>query len=143
MLNKVILMGRLVTDPELKYTPNNVPVVSGRIAVERDYKAAGQERRDTDFIDIVCWRNTAQFVSRYFKKGQMLALSGSLQTRQYETKDGQKRTAYEVVCDQVYFADSKRDSSAPSATNDFPAPQFTAPGSDDFEEIDDDSQLPF
>ena len=143
MLNKVILMGRLVADPELKRTQNDVAVVSTRIAVDRDYKAAGQERQ-TDFIDIVCWRNTAEFVSRYFTKGQMIALTGSLQSRQYETKEGQKRTAYEVVCDQVYFADSKRDSSAaPAHRENTAAPQFTAPGSDDFEEIDDDSQLPF
>lgn len=143
MLNKVILMGRLVADPELKRTQNDVAVVSTRIAVDRDYKAAGQERQ-ADFIDIVCWRNTAEFVSRYFTKGQMIALTGSLQSRQYETKEGQKRTAYEVVCDQVYFADSKRDNSAaPARRETTAAPQFTAPGSDDFEEIDDDSQLPF
>lgn len=143
MLNRVILMGRLVVDPELKRTSNDIPVVTARIAVERDYKAAGQERRDTDFIDIVCWRNTADFISRYFHKGQMIAVVGSLQSRQYETKEGQKRTVYEVVCDNVYFADSKKDGASIPGRQEFPEQEFTTPGSDDFEQIDDDARLPF
>ena len=147
MINKVILMGRLVADPELKHTQSDVPVVSTRIAVDRDFKSASGERQ-ADFIDIVCWRERAEFVSRYFRKGNMIAVVGSLQSRQFETKDGQKRTAYEVVCDQVSFTGEKA-SNAPSAggsyapRQDAPAPEFSAPGGDDFEEVDDDSQLPF
>lgn len=147
MINKVILMGRLVADPELKHTQSDVPVVSTRIAVDRDFKSASGERQ-ADFIDIVCWRERAEFVSRYFRKGNMIAVVGSLQSRQFETKDGQKRTAYEVVCDQVSFTGEKA-SNAPTAggsyapRQDAPAPEFSAPGGDDFEEVDDDSQLPF
>lgn len=147
MINKVILMGRLVADPELKRTQSDVPVVSTRIAVDRDFKSASGERQ-ADFIDIVCWRERAEFVSRYFRKGNMIAVVGSLQSRQFETKDGQKRTAYEVVCDQVSFT-GERANNAPAAggsyspRQDSPAPEFSAPGGDDFEEVDDDSQLPF
>ncbi len=147
MINKVILMGRLVADPELKHTQSDVPVVSTRIAVDRDFKSASGERQ-ADFIDIVCWRERAEFVSRYFRKGNMIAVVGSLQSRQFETKDGQKRTAYEVVCDQVSFT-GERANNAPAAggsyapRQDSPAPEFSAPGGDDFEEVDDDSQLPF
>ena len=147
MINKVILMGRLVADPELKRTQSDVPVVSTRIAVDRDFKSASGERQ-ADFIDIVCWRERAEFVSRYFRKGNMIAVVGSLQSRQFETKDGQKRTAYEVVCDQVSFTGEKANN-APAGggsyapRQDSPAPEFSAPGGDDFEEVDDDSQLPF
>ena len=147
MINKVILMGRLVADPELKHTQSDIPVVSTRIAVDRDRKGPDGERQ-ADFIDIVCWRERAEFVSRYFRKGNMIAVVGSLQSRQFETKDGQKRTAYEVVCDQVSFTGEKANN-APSAggsyapRQDAPAPEFSAPGGDDFEEVDDDSQLPF
>lgn len=146
MLNKVILMGRLVADPELKRTQNDIAVVSTRIAVDRDRKGPDGERQ-ADFIDIVCWRERAEFVSRYFRKGNMIAVVGSLQSRQYETKDGQKRTAYEVVCDQVSFTGEKA-SNAPSGGSyaprqDAPAPEFTAPGGDDFEVVEDDIQLPF
>ena len=152
MLNKVILMGRLVADPELKRTQNDVAVVSTRIAVDREFKSANGERQ-ADFIDIVCWRERAEFVSRYFRKGNMIAVVGSLQSRQYETKDGQKRTAYEVVCDQVSFTGEKPNNVPAGGGSygggnyaprqDVPAPEFSAPGGDDFEEIDDDSQLPF
>ncbi|MBO4584555.1 MAG: single-stranded DNA-binding protein [Clostridia bacterium] len=143
MINKVILMGRLVADPELKRTANDVAVVSTRIAVDRDFKSANGERQ-ADFIDIVCWRERAEFVSRYFRKGNMIAVVGSLQSRQYETKDGQKRTVIEVVCDQVSFTGEKANNGGGFAPRqDAPAPEFTAPGGDDFEEVDDDSQLPF
>ena len=146
MLNKVILMGRLVADPELKRTQSDIAVVSTRIAVDRDRKGPDGERQ-ADFIDIVCWRERAEFVSRYFRKGNMIAVVGSLQSRQYETKDGQKRTAYEVVCDQVSFTGEKAGNAPAGGSyaprQDVPAPEFTAPGGDDFEVVEDDSQLPF
>lgn len=123
MLNRVILMGRLTADPELRQTPNNISVVSFTIAVDRNYASGGQ--RQTDFINIVAWRNTAEFVSKYFSKGQLVALEGSLQSRSYEDKNGNKRTAFDVVADQVYFAEKK--SSAPSSGNTFTPPSFDEP----------------
>lgn len=102
MLNKVILMGRLTADPEYKTIQNGVACATFRLAVERNYAAQGQQRQ-ADFISCVAWRQTADFVAKYFLKGQMLALEGSLQSRQYEDKQGQKRTAYEVIVSQVYF----------------------------------------
>ena len=102
MLNRIILMGRLAADPELRTTPNGVSVVSFRIGVTRDYN-----RDQTDWINIVAWRQTAEFVSKYFFKGSMIALEGSLQSRQYQDRDGNNRTAYEVQADHVWFAESK------------------------------------
>lgn len=106
MLNRIILMGRLAADPELRTTPNGVSVVSFRIGVTRDYN-----RDQTDWINIVAWRQTAEFVSKYFFKGSMIALEGSLQSRQYQDRDGNNRTAYEVQADRVWFAESKNASS--------------------------------
>ena len=105
MLNRAILMGRLVADPELRQTPNGVSVCSFRIAVDRNYSR--DRERQTDFIDIVAWRQTAEFVSRYFTKGKMIIIEGSIQTRNYEDKNGNKRTAVEVVADNVQFGESK------------------------------------
>ena len=102
MLNRIILMGRLAADPELRTTPNGVSVVSFRIGVARDY-----DREQTDWINIVAWRQTAEFVFNYFSKGSMIALEGSLQSRQYQDKSGNNRTAYKVVADHVWFAKSK------------------------------------
>ena len=110
-MNKVILMGRLTANPELKHTQNNLPVVNFTLAVNRPYVKQGQERQ-ADFIDIVCWRSTAEFVSRYFTKGQQVAVCGSLQVRNWQDQQGNKRRSYEVVAEDVYFADSKRDSGA-------------------------------
>ena len=107
MLNRIILMGRLVADPELRQTPNGVSVASFRIAVDRNYQSKDTGERQADFISCVAWRQTGEFISRYFQKGRMIALEGSLQTRNYEDKTGAKRTAYEVIVDQAYFADSK------------------------------------
>lgn len=120
MLNCIILMGRLVADPELRSTSSGISVCSFRIAVDRDFadKATGQ--RQADFIDIVAWRSTAEFVSRYFKKGQMIAVKGSLQSRNWQDKDGNKRTSYEVQADTVHFADSKRDSGGSYRQDDDP-----------------------
>lgn len=150
MLNKVILMGRLTADPEHKQTPNGVSVTSFSIAVERNF-ADKSGKRGTDFINIVAWRNTADFICKYFAKGRMIAIEGSIQTRNYEDKNGNKRTAFEVVADQVYFADSKSSQNKPAATSNFPVPEsFNEPQKGasfsvgDFEEIDtDDSDLPF
>ena len=109
MLNSVCLMGRLVADPELRQTPSGVSVCSFRIAVDRTYQPKGQEKQ-TDFINIVTWRSTAEFVSRYFRKGQLVAVQGSIQTGQYTDRDGNKRTTFDVVADNVFFAEKKAES---------------------------------
>ena len=108
MLNRVILMGRLVSDPELKTTPTGASVTNFRIAVDRSYVTQGEERK-ADFIDIVCWRQTAEFVCRYFGKGAMIAVEGQLQTRTYQAKDGTNRYVVEVVADNVSFTGERRD----------------------------------
>lgn len=151
MLNKVILMGRLTAAPELKQTPNGVSVTSFSIAVERNF-ADKSGNRQADFINIVAWRQTAEFITRFFNKGSMIAIEGSIQTRNYEDKNGNKRVAFEVVADKVYFTGSKNESGTRSDySQNFPAPdafQEPAKGSSfsvgEFEEIDtDDSDLPF
>ena len=109
MLNSVCLMGRLASDPELKTTQSGVSVCNFRIAVDRTYTPKGQEKQ-TDFINIVTWRSTAEFVSRYFRKGQLVAAQGSIQTSQYTDKDGNKRMSFDVVADNVFFAEKKADS---------------------------------
>ncbi|MDP4118341.1 MAG: single-stranded DNA-binding protein [Bacillota bacterium] len=118
MLNKVILMGRLTRDPELRSTPSGVSVVSFTLAVDRDYTKQGEEKK-TDFINIVAWRNTADFVAKYFTKGQLVVVSGRLQVRSWDdASSGQKRYATDVVADEVFFAESKKSSSvAPSSDN--------------------------
>lgn len=143
MLNCAILMGRLVADPELKTTTNNVSVTSFRIAVERSYQKQGEERQ-ADFIDIVAWRQTADFVTRYFRKGSMIAVQGSIQTRQYEDKQGNKRTAVEVVADNVSFCGSKAESG--TAAPSFPpvvAAQTPSANINMSVEDDDDESVPF
>lgn len=152
MLNLAALMGRLTADPELRYTQgSNIPVTTFTLAVERSYVKQGTERQ-TDFIDIVAWRSTAEFVSRYFRKGQLVAVQGSIQTRTYEDKQGNKRKAVEIVADNVHFAEPKRDnySSAPrfdqaprfDAAAPVSAPAAFSSGSiSDFEPVEDD--LPF
>lgn len=110
MLNKIILMGRLTRDPELRRTQSGTAVTSFSLAVDRDYKAQDGER-ETDFIDIVAWRSTAEFVSKYFTKGRMAVLEGRLQVRDWTDKDGNKRRSTEVLADSVYFGDSKRSES--------------------------------
>ena len=111
MLNRVILMGRLVSDPELKTTNSGLSVTSFRIAVDRNYVKSGEERK-ADFIDIVCWRGTAEFVCRFFGKGSMIALEGQLQTRTYQAKDGTNRYVVEVVADNVSFTGARRDNNS-------------------------------
>lgn len=111
MLNHITIMGRLTRDPELKTTNSGIPVVSFSIAVDRDFADKESGERGVDFIDVTAWRNTAEFVSRYFTKGRMAVVSGRLQTRNWTDKDGNKRKAVEIVADNVYFGDSKRNDS--------------------------------
>ncbi len=125
MLNKIILMGRLTRDPELRYTQSQVPVASFSLAVDRDFKEQDGQKK-TDFIDIVAWRNTAEFVSKYFTKGRMAVVEGRLQIRDWTDRNGGKRRSAEVIADNVYFGDSKRDEgSAPSS---YGQPAYGAPG---------------
>ncbi len=110
MLNKVSMMGRLVRDPELRRTQSGIPVTTIRIAVDRDFKNADGSKQ-ADFFDIVAWRERAEFISKYFTKGRMIVVDGRLQTRDWEDRDGNKRVSIEVVADNVYFGDSKRENS--------------------------------
>lgn len=153
MLNVIALMGRLVADPELRHTPNGIATCTFRIAVDRSFVRAGEERK-ADFIDIVTWRTTAEFVCKYFHKGSLMAVNGSLQTRNYEDKSGNKRTAFEVVAENVHFAESKGGASggnyaSAASTPSANAPASSAPASyaagsaDDFAVIDDNEDLPF
>ena len=166
MLNKIFIMGRLTRDPELRRTQTGTPVASFTLAVDRDFKDKSTGERSTDFIDVVAWRQTAEFVSRYFTKGRMAVVEGRLQIRDWTDKDGNKRRAAEVIADNVYFGDSKRDGdggsystgygnapggyaaggyaptgySAPAAPSGYGA----APMSDQYAELsDDDGELPF
>ena len=135
MLNNVSLMGRMAADPELRNTQSGIPVTTFRIAVDRTFVPKGQEKQ-TDWIDIVAWRSTAEFVEKYFRKGSMIAVQGRIQTRSYTDKDGNKRTAFEVVADNVFFAESKR-------TDAQSAPPNVKAEPDDFEEVVGDDELPF
>ncbi len=140
MLNKVILTGRLTATPELRKTSSDVSVTSFSVAVQRQYKGP-DGNYPTDFINCVAWRNTADFICKFFEKGQLIALVGSLQSRNYEDKTGAKRTAFEVVADEAHFVESKRDSSRPVAPE-FKAPPVTGGNTVEFEEVQDD-ELPF
>lgn len=152
MLNKAILMGRLTRDPEMRYTPNgNVPVVSFSIAVERNYSGSNRERI-TDFIDIVAWRRTAEFVSQWFTKGMMIVVVGSIQTRRWQDKNGNNRTSVEVIADEVQFGESKKSREQDGAGAAKPqhasaaiyAADDTQYTESDFTEIsDDDGEVPF
>lgn len=136
MLNKIIIMGRLTADVELRATPSGKNVASFTVAVDRDFKGQNNER-ETDFIHCVAWQNTADFVARYFKKGSMAVVSGRLQTRNYTTADGQKRTATEIIAENVYFGEGKKD----TANNEPVAPSANI---DNFTPIDvEESDLPF
>lgn len=152
MLNVVALMGRLVADPELRHTPQGVSVTTFTIAVDRSYAKAGTDRQ-TDFIDIVAWRQTAEFVCKYFQKGRMIAVDGSIQTRSYQDKNGNNRKAFEIMANNVNFCGSKSESGgngyAPAAPDYSrsapvePAPAYSAGAPDDFAVIDDNEDLPF
>ncbi|MEM5768915.1 MAG: single-stranded DNA-binding protein [Bacillota bacterium] len=160
MLNKIFIMGRMVRDSEIRHTSTNTPVASFTLAVDRDFKDKASGEKQTDFIDCVAWRQTGEFVSRYFPKGRMAVVEGRLQIRDWTDKDGNKRRAAEIVADQVYFGDSKRDGegggysagysqggysaggySAPAAPSGYGAPPADG---DQFAELsEDDGELPF
>ena len=148
-MNSICLMGRLTGDPELKTTQSGFSVTSFTVAVDRAYRSKDQERQ-TDFINCVAWRGTAEFISRYFRKGQRMALQGSLQTRKYTANDGSQRTVYEVVVDNAFFCESKGNAAggAPSYDSQIPVmseakPAFSTANSGDFEDILTDEDLPF
>ena len=166
MLNKIIIMGRLTRDPELRHTQSGTAVASFSLAVDRDFKDKTTGEKSTDFIDVVAWRNSAEFVSRYFTKGRMAVVEGRLQIRPWQDRDGNKRRSAEVVADNVYFGDSKRDGDGgggyqggypqdayggyappPSGRSGPPAGGYPPAnsGGGDFGELgdDDDGELPF
>ena len=141
MLNHIVIMGRLTRDPELRRTGSGTAVASFTLAVERDQKPKESER-ETDFIECVAWRQTGEFVSKYFSKGRMAVVSGRLQIRGWTDKEGNKRRTAEVVADSVYFADSKKDDASGGGYDpQQQAPEYPAP---DYPMLDDDDkQLPF
>ena len=147
MLNKIFLQGRLTRDPELRHTQTGTAVASFTLAVDRDFKDKNSGERATDFINVVAWRQTGEFVSRYFTKGRMAVVEGRLQMRDWTDKDGNKRTSAEVVADNVYFGDSKKDDSEYGSNSGYTtAPSgYSAPAGDSqFAELsDDDGELPF
>ena len=138
MLNVACLMGRLVADPELRHTQNDTSVTSFTIAVDRSYVKSGTERQ-ADFIDVVAWRRTAEFVSKYFHKGQLIAIQGSIQTRSYTDKDGNKRKAFEIVANEVSFCGKENQSN----NNPYNENKTQEKNTDGFEEINTDDDLPF
>lgn len=141
MLNSIIIMGRLTADPELRSTSSGLSVTSFTVAVDRGYVRAGEEKK-ADFIPVVAWRQTADFVSKYFRKGSMIAVQGSLQSRSYEDKNGNKRVAYEIVADQVSFCGSKADSGTGSYDSVSPS-SYNNSSADDFSSVVEDDDLPF
>lgn len=155
MLNHIVLMGRLTRDPELRRTGNGTAVASFTIAVDRDFAPKDGEK-ETDFIDIVAWRQTGEFVSKYFSKGRMAVVEGRLQIRKWKNKDGENRYSTEVLADHVYFGDSKKEASSDNSASGgygggynaptYPVPEYPgypAPGSDYPVIDDDDTRLPF
>mgnify|MGYP004518643611 FL=1 len=159
MLNHIVIMGRLTRDPDLRYTQSQTPVASFTVAVDRDFAGRDGGERQTDFIDVVAWRQTAEFVSKYFSKGSMVAVSGRLQIRDWTDREGNKRRSAEVVADNVYFGESKRreDSDSGYGRSNYDAPRrdghnyaACSPAADSgrgasaFAELeDDDGDLPF
>lgn len=136
MLNHIVIMGRLTRDPELRYTANQIPVASFTLAVDRDYQSKDSGERETDYIECVAWRSTAEFISKYFKKGSMAAVSGRLQIRDWTDRDGGKRRSAEVLIENIYFGDGKKTSSGRKAANQANASKF--------QELDeDDDNFPF
>ena len=160
MLNHIVIMGRFTRDPELRRTGSGIAVASFTVAVDRDFKSGNSNEKEVDFIDCVAWRQTGEFVGKYFTKGRMAVVSGKLQIRSWTDKDGNKRRTAEVVADNVYFGDSKRDGDNSGSSyggntyggNSYSAPApsyggYSAPASNpasDFAMLDDDdAQLPF
>lgn len=153
MLNHITIMGRLTRDPELRRTGSGIAVASFTVAVDRDFSGKDSGEKETDFIDVVAWRQTGEFVSKYFTKGRMIIVSGRLQIRGWTDKDGNKRRTAEVVADNCYFGDSKKEASSgdnygSNYGGGYNAPGYSAPAypapAQNFEMLDDDdSQLPF
>ena len=150
MLNHIEIMGRLGRDPELRHTQSGTPVASFSLAVDRDFKDKNTGERATDWIDVVAWRATGEFVSKYFSKGRMAVVEGRLQIREWTDKEGNKRRTAEVVANNVYFADSKPNDGQSSGQkrtakdDDFGLPAGFQPGEDSFADLmDDDGDLPF
>lgn len=145
MVNCAVIMGRLVADPELRTTGNGTSVCSFTVAVDRRFTRQGEERQ-TDFIDVIAWRQQAEFVSKYFRKGSMIAVQGYIQTRTYEDRNGNKRKAVEVVVDNVSFCGSKNETGTAVRTDSYapvqPAPSYSTADEGDFKEIPEDD-LPF
>lgn len=143
MINIVALMGRLTYEPELRTTPSGVSVLRFQVACDRNFQKSGAERQ-ADFIDCVAWRQTAEFISRYFHKGSMIAVEGTIQTSNYTDKDGNNRKQVEVLANNVSFCGSKAESGTTNPAFSQPAPSYASADSSDFEEIvDDDDDLPF
>ena len=153
MLNHIVIMGRLTRDPELRSTQAGVSVTSFTVAVDRDFGGRDGGERQTDFIDCVAWRSTGEFVSKYFHKGSMIVVSGRLQSRKWQDREGNNRTNWEINADNVYFGESRRDSdssrdsysgNAYSSSYDSGRSSAPAPASNTFVELDDgDGELPF
>lgn len=137
MLNHIVLQGRMVKDPEMNQTPSGVSVANFRLAVDRDFADKATGNREADFIDVVAWRGVGEFASRYFHKGSMAVVSGRLQMRNWTDKDGNKRTSAEVVAENIYFGDSKRDRSQQSSQS------AAVPSPQDFPELADEGDMPF
>ena len=138
MLNNITLMGRLTRDPELRHTKSEIPVASFTLACNRDFG----NKDEADFIDIVAWRQTGEFANTYFRKGQLVAVQGRLQSRKWEDKDGNKRTSFEVVADRLHFAEGKKDKDVASFQS---GDGILGSGADPFEDFStaEDSDLPF
>lgn len=147
-MNKAILVGRLTADPELRTTPNNISVTTFRIAVDRAFSGKGGERQ-TDFITVVAWRTSAEFVCKYFQKGSVIGVDGSIQTREYTDREGNKRTAVEVVAERLSFVPGTKSPSGGGSQGSYnepgnaPAPTYQSGSDDDFSIIDGDDDLPF
>lgn len=143
MLNHIVIMGRLTRDPELRRTGSGIAVASFSVAVDRDYPNKETGERETDFINCVAWRQTGEFVSKYFEKGSMIVVSGRLQIRKWQDKDCNNRTTAEIVADDVYFGESKKKESVSNNSVHWDNPYYTAPASDFSMLDDDDAVLPF
>lgn len=141
MLNRVVLMGRLTHDPDIRYTPAGVPVSTITLAVERNYAPQGGQR-ETDFFDVVCWRQTAEFVKSYFSKGQLIAVEGRLQTRRWKDKYDQNRVTCEIQADSVYFAEGKKTETRAGRPATAEKPAYDYPD-DGYADVYPDEDVPF
>lgn len=143
MLNHITIMGRMARDPEPRHTQSGVPVANFTLAVDRDFKDKTTGERETDWIDVIAWRQTAEFVSRYFSKGRMAVVDGRLQTRTWTDKDGNKRKSVEVVAEHVYFGDSKRDGDSCNTYQGNAPSGYGLPDAGQFSEMANGEDMPF